>query len=281
MPGTLHVVATPIGNLEDITLRALRILRHAAVIAAEDTRHTAKLLAHHGISTPTLSFHEHNTRARLPQLLARLDRSEDVALVSDAGTPGISDPGLELIQACVNRGIPVDPVPGANAMLTALVGSGFPLVPATLFGFPPAKVNARKRWFEEVSRLPYTVVFFEAPHRIRATLTDLIAYLGNRPITVARELTKVHQEFLRGTAAMVVDDLTLPRGEFTVVIGPADVAEKAVSLPEAPELVLEFGRLTELHGLQRRAAISEMARRYGRTSREIYSMLEAAKSSGE
>ena len=147
MAGTLFVVATPIGNLEDITLRALRTLREVQVIAAEDTRRTAKLLTHHGISTPTLSFHEHNTRSRLPQLLARLDEGGNVALVTDAGTPGVSDPGMELVQACIGRGIPVDALPGASAPLVAAVASGFPLEPFTILGFPPHRLKARSIWF--------------------------------------------------------------------------------------------------------------------------------------
>src|SRR5688500_9640988 len=149
MPGTLFVVATPIGNLEDITLRALRTLREVQVIAAEDTRRTAKLLTHHGISTPTLSFHEHNTRSRLPQLLARLDEGVDVALVTDAGTPGVSDPGVALVQACIERGIPVDALPGASAPLVAAVVSGFPMEPFTILGFPPSRSKARSDWFAE------------------------------------------------------------------------------------------------------------------------------------
>ncbi len=152
MSGTLFVVATPIGNLEDITLRALRVLREADVIAAEDTRRTAKLLAHYSIATSALSFHAHNTRSRLPQLLARLERGEAVALVSDAGTPGISDPGIELIQACWGKGIPVDPVPGASAPLAAAVASGFPLEPLTIFGFVPARSKARIEWWARAAR---------------------------------------------------------------------------------------------------------------------------------
>jgi 16S rRNA (cytidine1402-2'-O)-methyltransferase len=280
MSGTLYVVATPIGNLEDITLRALRILREVAVIAAEDTRRTAKLLTHHAIPTPSVSFHEHNTRTRLPQLIARLERGENVAVVSDAGTPGVSDPGLELVQACIERGIRVDPLPGASATLTALVGSGFPVVPVTIFGFPPVKANARAMWFDQVARLAHTVVFFEAPHRIRAVLAEASRYLGRRPIALARELTKVHQEFLRGTAESLAETVKRPRGEFTVVIGPS-VVEQEPSRALAPsDLAAEFGRLTEGLGYQRRAAISDLARRYGRTSREIYSMLETAKVSG-
>src|SRR5687768_214696 len=197
--GTLFVVATPIGNLEDITLRALRVLREVAVIAAEDTRRTARLLAHHGIPTPTLSFHEHNTRARVPMLLKKLLAGNDVALVSDAGTPGVSDPGAELVAACVEAGVPVEPVPGASAPLAAAVASGFPLVPISLYGFAPARSKDRALWLQDLRNITHTVVFFEAPHRIRLALRELVDVFGERPIVVARELTKVHQEFLRGT----------------------------------------------------------------------------------
>src|SRR5205814_6793674 len=152
MSGTLYVVATPIGNLEDITLRALRVLREVDVIAAEDTRRTARLLSHHGISTPTVSFHEHNTRSRVPQLVSRLEAGEDVAVVTDAGTPGVSDPGLELVQAAIDRGIRVDPIPGASAPLAALIASGFPLAPFTVFGFAPYRSKDRKRWLEEIAK---------------------------------------------------------------------------------------------------------------------------------
>src|SRR6266545_3220600 len=170
MPGTLFVVATPIGNLEDITLRALRVLREAHVIAAEDTRRTAKLLSHHAISTPTLSFHEHNTRTRLPQILARLERGQNVALVTDAGTPGVSDPGVELVAAAVAQGIPVDPIPGASAPLVAGIASGFPLEPMTILGFPPSRAKDRSVWLQQAGNVKNTFAFFEAPHRIRQTL---------------------------------------------------------------------------------------------------------------
>src|SRR5687768_17130217 len=170
MPGILHVVATPIGNLEDITLRALRVLREVPLIAAEDTRRTARLLARHAVSTPTISFHEHNARSRLPQLIARLQRGESVALVTDAGTPGISDPGTELVQACIEAGIGVDPIPGVSAPLAAAVASGFPLMPLTILGFPPYRSKDRRHWFETLCGTTNTVTFFEAPHRIADTL---------------------------------------------------------------------------------------------------------------
>ncbi|MEQ1575230.1 MAG: 16S rRNA (cytidine(1402)-2'-O)-methyltransferase, partial [Vicinamibacterales bacterium] len=220
MTGTLFVVATPIGNLEDITLRALRVLREADVIAAEDTRRTARLLGRHGIQTPTISFHEHNTRSRVPQLLTRLEAGESVALVTDAGTPSISDPGVELVRACIGKGVAVDSIPGPSAPITAASLSGFPLDSLTVLGFPPARAAERKKWMEALAILPHTVSFFEAPHRIRATLSEAALILGNRQIMVGRELTKIHQELLRGPAGAVLEALTSARGEFTVVVGP-------------------------------------------------------------
>ena len=163
MSGTLFVVATPIGNLEDITFRALRVLREVDVIAAEDTRRTSKLLTHYGISTPAVSFHQHNTRSRLPHLIRRLERNENVALVSDAGTPGISDPGVELVDACAKKGIVVDPVPGPSAPLAAATASGFPLEPLTILGFVPTRAKDRKLWMDRVEGIRHTFTFFEAP----------------------------------------------------------------------------------------------------------------------
>ena len=280
MPGTLFVVATPIGNLEDITLRALRVLREVNVIAAEDTRRTAKLLAHHVISTPMLSFHEHNTRSRLPQLLARLERGENVALVTDAGTPGVSDPGVELVAAAVEQGIPIDPVPGASAPLVAGVASGFPLEPLTILGFPPFRLNDRIRWLVEASAIKNTFTFFEAPHRIRQTLLAAEPYFVNRPITVGRELTKRHQEFVRGSLTDVIGHLPDPRGEFTVIVGPAPVVELVPR--EVPDeiMIAEFWHLTELSQGSRRETVALVAKKYGRSTREVYAMIERSKKSG-
>src|SRR5687767_13978318 len=215
MSGTLFVVATPIGNLEDVTLRALRVLQTDDLIAAEDTRRTARLLAHHGIPTPTLSFHQHNTRSRMPQLISRLQRGDSIALVTDEGTPGMPDPGVELVQACVQNGITVDPIPGASAPLTAVIASGFPIVPLTIFGFAPARANDRKAWFENVSAIQNTLTFFETPHRIAQTMAEAATKLGDRPIVVGRELTKSHQEFIRGTAQELSKAFNSPRGEYT------------------------------------------------------------------
>ena len=280
MPGTLFVVATPIGNLEDITLRALRVLREADLIAAEDTRRTAKLLAHHAISTPTLSFHEHNTRSRLPQILARLRRGENVALVTDAGTPGVSDPGVELVAAAVEQGIAIDPIPGASAPLVAGIASGFPLDPLTILGFPPSRAKDRSGWLQQASAIKNTFTFFEAPHRIRQTLLAAQNYFGERPIVVGRELTKRHQEFIRGNIATVIGQLPEPRGEFTVIVGPAPArAEERSDTPDET-VVAEFWHLTEIGAGSRRDAISAVAKKYDRSTREVYALIERAKKSG-
>ena len=282
MSGTLSVVATPIGNLEDITLRALRILREAGVIAAEDTRRTAGLLAHYAIATPTLSFHEHNARARIPQLVGRLKAGEHVALVTDAGTPGVSDPGVELVRACLDEGITVDPIPGATAPVTAAIASGFPLDPLTFYGFPPHRASDRADWLLELAAVPHTVTFVEAPHRIQTTLTELGQFTGVRPICLGRELTKTHQEFLRGTALELAARLDTPRGEFTVVLGPSDIQNQVNDLDVPDEaLVAEFGILTKQSGFRRRDAIAAVAKKFGRSTRDVYAAVERAKATSE
>ena len=278
MSGTLFVVATPIGNLEDITLRALRILREVAVIAAEDTRRTLRLLAPHAIATPRISFHEHNTRMRVPQLIARLEGGESVALVTDAGTPGVSDPGLELVQACIEHGIAVDPIPGASAPLTALIASGFPLIPFTMYGFAPNRSKTRITWLAGLAETRHTFSFFESPHRIEATLVEASIYFGERPIVVGRELTKAHQEFVRGTTADVARRISPPRGEFTVVVGPA-VKDNFTSYIQVSDEVVanEFWLITNNCSCSRRAAVIQVAKKYGKSPKEIYSAVERNK----
>ena len=279
MAATLFVVATPIGNLEDITLRALRVLREVDLIAAEDTRRTAKLLAQHGIPTPTLSFHEHNTRSRLPLILARLQAGESVAIVTDAGTPGLSDPGLELVQTCINGGIPVDPVPGASAPLTAVVASGFPVIPLTIYGFPPARSKDRSLWFSALASIETTVTFFEAPHRVVRTLLYAQSILGDRPIVVARELTKIHQECLRGTPATVAKRLVNPRGEITIVVGPViRPSELPTPVPDT-DIATEFWETAKQGSLSRGEAVASVARKLGKSKREVYAAIERAKKS--
>jgi 16S rRNA (cytidine1402-2'-O)-methyltransferase len=281
MAGTLFVVATPIGNLEDITLRALRVLREVNLIAAEDTRRTAKLLAHYGIPSPMISFHQHNFHGRMPNLIARLVGGESVAIVSDAGTPGLSDPGRELIEACIGAGVPVDPVPGASAPLTAVIGSGFPLVPLTILGFPPHRSKERLDWLNDLSMVATTCTFFESPHRIRQTLSDAGKILGERQIVLARELTKIHQEFIRGTAQTIAKQLGDVKGEITVVLAPIAMAEPVEIEMTDGQIAAEFGRITDSMAGSRGQKVTMMAKHLGLPRRAVYAALERAKESGE
>jgi 16S rRNA (cytidine1402-2'-O)-methyltransferase len=284
MSGTLFVVATPLGNMEDVTFRAIRVLREVDLIAAEDTRRTARLLSHYAISTPSVSFHQHNVRTRVPQLLARLEAGKNVALVTDAGTPGVSDPGVELVDACIKALIAVDPIPGASAPLVAAVASGFPLIPLTIFGFPPRRSKDRTMWFSRILAISHTVTFFESPHRIAVTLSEARVLLGERQIMIGRELTKRHQEFLRGTTGAVLDRISEPKGEMTVVIGPLNTQTPLNDLQNRGDAVADavamFGRLTN-SGRTRRAALSEAARAFAVPARVVYAAVEEAKKSIE
>ena len=213
----LYVIATPIGNLEDISLRALRLLREVKLIAAEDTRTTRHLLNAHNIKTPLTSYHEHSKRAKLDYLLNYLEK-EDLALVSEAGTPGLSDPGYELIVAAIERGISVVPIPGASAVITALVVSGLPTDQFLYLGFLPRRKGQRQRLFSSILDEPRTIVAFETPHRLRKALSDIEEILGNRRLSVCRELTKVHEEIFRGRVSQAREHFAEPKGEFTLVI---------------------------------------------------------------
>ena len=284
MAGTLFVVATPLGNMEDVTLRALRVLREVDAIAAEDTRRTARLLSHYTIATPTISFHQHNVRVRLPQLLSRLQAGNNIAVVTDAGTPGVSDPGIELVDACVKAHIAVDVIPGPSAPLTAAMASGFPIIPLTILGFPPRRSKARKSWFTEILAISHTVSFFESPHRIAMTLADAGDILGDRPIALGRELTKRHQEIIRGTASEVRTQIGQPKGEITVIIGPEnkpDSAHDQFQGATAVAMAVErFGQLTNT-GHSRRAAMTEAAKAFDLPVRLVYAAVEEAKKSGQ
>jgi 16S rRNA (cytidine1402-2'-O)-methyltransferase len=271
MPGTLFVVATPIGNLEDITVRALRVLREAAVIAAEDTRRTSRLLSRHAIRTPTTSLHAHNEAQKSAALIARLVRGESVALVSDAGTPTISDPGRRLIQLSIEAGIPVEPIPGPSAILAALSVSGFPTDTFTFLGFPPPRAHARVEWFNKLKSLAGTVVFFEAPHRIHATLRQVQQTVGDCQAVICRELTKLHQELVRGPISRAPQALTSGRGEFTVVLSIGHITD--ITTTEAPGdawLADEFGDITENRRLSSREAVKELARRHAMKPNDVY-----------
>lgn len=271
-------MSTPIGNLEDITLRALRILKEVDVIAAEDTRHTAILLHRYAIRTPTTSFHEHNAREKTDVLVGRLERGESVALVSDAGTPGISDPGFRLVKAARDAGHRVYAIPGPSALLAALVSSGLQTDSFTFLGFPPRKAEARRVWMSEVATQPRTVVFFEAPHRLRKTLAELATVLGDRPICLAKELTKVHETLVIKPIAGLVHTLDPIRGEYVVLVPEAEnSSELSCQLPTDEQLSDYFGRLTESSGNSRRARIAQTARHFGLPSRQVYAALERAK----
>jgi len=225
MPGKLIVVATPIGNLEDLSSRAAQALREADLIACEDTRRTGRLLAHLGAKRPLLSLHEHNERQRTPQLIEALQEGRDVALVSDAGTPLLSDPGFVLIRECLEHGLEVCHLPGPSALVTALVQSGLPPYPFTFAGFPPPKSGKRRRFLQRFADLGHTLVLFESPHRILASLDDLLVVLGDRPAAVGRELTKLHEETLRGRLSEIRQQLGARdsiKGELTLVIGAAE-----------------------------------------------------------
>lgn len=279
MPGVLYVVSTPIGNLEDITLRALRVLRDVSVIAAEDTRRTRQLLTHFDIHTKLLSLHAHNERAKGPALVARLSRGESVALVSDAGTPLVSDPGLALVKLARAADIRVEAVPGASAVLAALVVAGVDTSRFRFVGFAPQKAGLRSTWLASIGQSPETVVFFEAPHRIIRTLGELQNVLGIRPIFLTRELTKVHEETLSGTCEEVAGRLGEPRGEFTVVVPHQVDGNEYVNLT-GTDIYYEFCRLTK-NGCSRREAISTLARNTHRRQREIYRIVEDARQTEE
>jgi 16S rRNA (cytidine1402-2'-O)-methyltransferase len=225
----LFLVATPIGNLEDVTTRALRVLREADLVAAEDTRHTRRLLEHFGIPAQVVSLHEHNERARAASLVERVQSGQDVALVTDAGSPGIADPGYPVVRAAVAAGVRVESVPGPSAVITALQVSGLPTDAFLFAGFLPPKGAARRRRLEELSAHRETVVVFESPHRIEACLADLEAVWGERPIALARELTKLHEQVLRGTAGEVRAALRAEwkRGEMVLVLGGLTRAERS------------------------------------------------------
>lgn len=277
MPASLYVVASPIGNLDDITLRALETLKTVGLIAAEDTRRTTILLRHFGIRTPTTSFHEHNEKQKLPHLIQKLTDGTDVALVSDAGTPLIADPGQRLIAAAIDHGIRVIPIPGASALLSALMVSGFPVDEFVFVGFVPAKSNDRKKWLGSLAGEKRTIVLFETPHRIKKTLEDIGDILAERPITIARELTKFHEDIHRTTTKHARQLPIAEKGEFTLVLGPPLSVDSHVEVIDQKEIANYFYHLTEFEGLQRRAALTRTAHNFGLTTKQVYSTLERLK----
>lgn len=271
----LYIVATPIGNLEDITFRAVRILKEAGLIACEDTRHTRKLLDHYGITTRMTSYHDHNEQERTADLLAMLEDGKSIALVSDAGTPLISDPGYRVVAAAAQAGFQVVPVPGPSAVIAALSASGLPTDSFRFCGFLPAKAGQRRKVLEALAHESTTLIFYEAPHRIAETVADLHSVLGNRPAVLARELTKLHEQILRGPLNEIAASLGGPdasaRGEFTILIGRGDPP------PASDEPLADAVTRLETAGIPRMEAMKQIARERGVSKREVYSAVEAGR----
>jgi 16S rRNA (cytidine1402-2'-O)-methyltransferase len=266
--GTLYIVATPIGNLEDITLRAIRVLKEADIIAAEDTRHTRKLLDRYDIGTSLTSYHDHNKEEKAPVLVAKLLDGKNVALVSDAGTPGISDPGYFLINLAIHQNTPVVPIPGATAAIAALSISGLPTDSFVFEGFLPSKQGARTKRLEEIATEKRTMIFYEAPHRIVRTIEDMATVLGERKAVVTRELTKVYEEAIRGTLSEVLARLKsgTTKGEFTIIIHGAE--EHAAQTDIDPQ---EYLRNLMLHrGLSKKEAVAVTAKELGLPKKDVY-----------
>ncbi len=277
MAGSLYVVSTPIGNLDDMTVRAVNTLKSVGLIAAEDTRRTGILLRHFGISTPTISLHEHNEATKVPSLLQKLSDGVDIAVVSDAGTPLVCDPGQRLISAAISQGIPVVAIPGASAILTALAVSGYIGDEFVFAGFAPSRSKDRKTWLERLRAEPRVVIFFESPHRITKTLAEMGTILVDRPITIARELTKLHETVVRTTARLAADASIPERGEFTIVIGPYAESQHLQETVDDAVIQAYFGRITDSGGLSRRQAIAETANRFGLSTNDVYARLERVK----
>ena len=271
MTGTLYLCATPIGNLEDMTFRAVRILKEVDVVAAEDTRHTRKLLTHFDIHTPLVSYHEHNKLSRGPELIERLLTGESIACVSDAGMPGISDPGSHLAQLAIEAGITVTPVPGANAGLSALIASGLDTTEFHFIGFLSKQKKNRLETLSRIKPIQGTLIFYESPHRLKDTLGELLTTLGNRNIVVCRELTKKFEEFRRGTIEELIAHYKeeAPRGEFTLIVDgrgeEASAAEEAINMTVEEELVM----LIE-NGTEKKEAIRQVAKRRNMPKRDVY-----------
>lgn len=275
MSGTLYLVATPIGNLADITHRALQVLKDVDLIACEDTRHTHKLLQHYGITTKTISYHEHNEQQRAVQLIDLLKQGSDIAVVSDAGTPSISDPGYRLVHSAIESEIAVVPVPGPSALISALIAAGLPADEFFFAGFLPARSNARRARLNELRSIPGTLIFYEAPHRLAATLKDAYEILGEREAVVARELTKLHEEIRRGRLSELSThyaDKENPRGEIVLLIDRNVIdAPARETTPSVAALVAQF----EQAGMDHRAALKKAARELGLSRAEAYRKLIA------
>lgn len=276
--GRLYVVGTPIGNLEDITLRALNTLKASDLIACEDTRHTQKLLNHYEIRTRTISYHEHNEMTRAPELVLQMEQGSVISLVSDAGSPVLSDPGFRLVHLAVRHKVPVVPVPGPSAMVAALTGAGLPMNEFIFTGFLPARKSARRKALAALAPFKKTIVLYEAPHRIVESLRDVHEILGEREIVIAREVTKVHEEFLRGTVVEIRDLLkkTPRKGELTVILGPGAAPKPGDG--NATSIHAEVEKLSASEGLDERSALKAVARARGISRSEAYRQLQLEKS---
>jgi len=275
--GKLFVVGTPIGNLEDITLRAIRVLKEADLIACEDTRRTQQLLNHYQIHTPTLSYHEHNEMTRAPELVIKLAEGNNIALVSDAGMPVVSDPGFRLVHLAVRHAIPVVPVPGASAFVAALAASGLPVDKFRFLGFLPSKKAARRRVLEENKSSTKTLVFYEAPHRILEMLRDVRDILGERDVVLAREVTKVHEEFWRGTVSALLERAKgkAIKGEITLLVGGATATGE--TKPAESPIQSEIQALMAERGVDERAALKAAAKARGISRSQAYRLLQSEK----
>jgi 16S rRNA (cytidine1402-2'-O)-methyltransferase len=273
--GCLYLVATPIGNLEDITLRALRILKEVDQIACEDTRHTQKLLSHYNIQKPLVSYHEHNEMTRAPELVLAMEQGAQIALVSDAGMPLVSDPGYRLVTLSLRHHLPVVPIPGAAALLAALSASGLPNEEFLFAGFLPARTGERRRALERLRIEDRTIIFYEAPHRIEETLADARDILGDRPACLAREVTKLHEEFRRGTLSELAASLSdkPARGEITLLIGALPPEERAAQRDTSQTLAERVDELIRQAKLDRKEALKLAAKERGMTKRAAYQEL--------
>ena len=269
MPGTLYLVATPIGNLEDITLRAIRILKEVDFIAAEDTRHSLKLLNHLDISKPLISYHRHNEDIKSELLIEKLLDNKNIALITDAGTPGISDPGEEIVKQCINNNIKVVPIPGACAFVNALICSGLDTTEFTFIGFLPLNKKNRKEKLDKIKACTATTILYEAPHKLISTLKDLSNILDNRKIVLAKELTKIHEEFFCGTASELLDKIEHPKGEFVILIEKASKKTDDSSFINSLSLE-EHYNYYESQGLSKNEIIKKIAKDRNVNKNEIY-----------
>ncbi len=271
MQGKLYLVATPIGNLEDITLRALRILKEVDLIAAEDTRHTLKLLNHFEISKPLISYYKQNESTRSAELVEKLKIGKNIAIVSDAGTPGISDPGEQIVKCCIQANIEVVPIPGACALVNALICSGITTREFCFLGFLSAVKKERREKLEELKYETKTLIFYEAPHKLKNTLEEMLQIFGDREIVLARELTKMHEEFIRGNLSDILENIDTPKGEFVIIVDGNSESKKDVEIKRINQMTLEEQyKFYENQGLSKKDIIKQIAKDRGMNKNEIY-----------